>query len=218
MRQHLPLIILSVIGVGLIIVLALDVVERSRTNQLLEDLNRGSDQAISEAISDMQETLHEALQQEGQGRDVEPIPPPRSLAAAGPDTTPVVTNADPSVADHAPDGPVVDLPPADRWTLVSDIVTDIVTELLDGRYDTVVGRFDPPTARVLSRDDLAGIIDPIRTAKGRFGRIVGHRPTRTDLPPNLYACRVEVETDKGHIVVVTLTLDTQNRIAQLYVD
>jgi hypothetical protein len=154
-------------------------------------------------------------------------PGPSSVAVKPTGVSQVAANAVPSpnvgapvvvappAGDTTPAAPVDDSASLAAWETNGSTVTQVVTQLLDGRYAEVVKLFNANMASELPPPELATVIDPVRKAHGAMKHILGHAPLKARLPENMHAFVVTTEMSDGHKVLFTITLDDKQRVSGL---
>lgn len=103
-----------------------------------------------------------------------------------------------------------------EWDTFGPTITKTVTDLLAGEYDHVRATFSRDIASVLTRAQLAGVIEPIRTDHGDLKKVLYQRPVDGGLPQNMHTWELNVELVDGHQMLFTVTVDSQKRVAGLY--
>ncbi|MDH3584295.1 MAG: hypothetical protein OER86_08785 [Phycisphaerae bacterium] len=141
-----------------------------------------------------------------------PKPAPPTVAPA----TPITPKA-PSVPVAAPDSPTSAGSKAyeGNWKRDEPVVRQVIEQLLGGRYQSVVRRFDRTLASELPQADLAAVIDPIRFKHLGMKQILGHQAVPHTLGANTNVYEVAAEMSDGHRLVFTITLDQKQRITGL---
>jgi hypothetical protein len=140
--------------------------------------------------------------------------------SAGSPTQPDEDNADQPRDEviAADPGPATNpLPDDPTWQKLESIYVQIIMNLLDGDYQPVIQRFDATMAAVLSPDQLAKVMDPIRAAAGPFDTVLAAGPVRFGVPQNQTCYQVQVKTKRNQVLIFTITLDQARRISGLYV-
>jgi outer membrane biosynthesis protein TonB len=144
-----------------------------------------------------------------------PATPPSPTPTPTPDTvTTSPTVPDPPTAP-TPAAPVDPVDPV--WQRVGPAMTTIIKHLLAGEYDPVMQRFDPTMAAALTREQLAVVMDGTRARTGVLNKITDHQRIASGLPADHAAYQVYAKTANGNILMFTITLDAQDRIAGLFV-
>jgi hypothetical protein len=134
-----------------------------------------------------------------------PAPSPRTQPAAAASSASTAA-ADPAALSE--DSP--------EWQQHGPVVTQIIQDLMGGNYDAVVTRFNSEMAATgLNRAQLAGAIDPIRKEHGGYSKLLHFRTPTGRLPSGMNAFEVGVELADRHQLLLTITLDAQQRIAGL---
>ncbi len=131
-------------------------------------------------------------------------PPAVHLAAPPRDDAPKPTAPQPAPTD------------SEQWERFGPQVTRIIRQLLDGEYDAVIERFNPEMASVLNRQRLAAAMDPLRRDHGPMRRVLQHARPPLELPRNLHAFVVTIETRTGEPLTFTITMNDQDQVAGLY--
>ena len=101
------------------------------------------------------------------------------------------------------------------WNKHEKQLTDIMQQLLGGKYEPIVKQFDPHMAANLTAPQLAAVLDPIRKQHGQLTRIVSHNRLTDGLPKTMTAFQILCELADKHHISFTITLDSKNRIAGL---
>lgn len=146
-----------------------------------------------------------------------PAPEPAATTPPTPKSPPTPTPAVTVTPPASPDLPDPPAPVDPVWQRVAPTMTKIVKHLLAGEYDPVMQRFDPTMAAALTRDQLAVVMDGTRARTGVLNKITDHQRIASGLPADHAAYQVYARTVNGNILMFTITLDAQDRIAGLFV-
>ena len=101
------------------------------------------------------------------------------------------------------------------WADRGPLVVEIISDMMGGRYDAVVERFNADVAAALDREKVAAIMDRHRTAHGQLDQVVAHRVRTAGTSDPLHAFDVTVSTTRGSDLRFTIILDRRGRIAGL---
>ena len=154
---------------------------------------------------------------------VKPAPAPQPAPTPAPTPAPGTGAARPgSPVPPAPQPPAPAPAPAavpgddEQWERTGPVMTQIIGDLLGGRYDDVVARFNSDMlATGLNRNALAAAIEPLRQEHGGLKRIAYHNRPAGRLPANMVSYEIGVELADNHPLLLTITLDSRQRISGL---
>jgi hypothetical protein len=189
-------------------------VEAISARALLEAMNAltASHAAQPRAVSQPAPSVVAAVEP-AQPVESAPAPHPVALETPAPSPAPApkpVAEAKPL----APLPPTIDPASQATWTEFGPPITSVISQLLEGQYDSVVRQFDPTLAANLPKNKVAQIIDPIRADHGVLKRVVEHEPI-SGLETGFTGFSVLVELTDGHRIQFWITLDAQKRVAGL---
>jgi len=154
-------------------------------------------------------------------REAEPEPtPPRFVTVDpspspepdGPHDAPVAPSPEPDASDGAS-------PPSSAataaWEKHKPLLTAVVRDLFDRKYEAVVRRFSDDYAQVLTREVLEVEMDYVREQSGGLARIVEGRAVSTFRPDLGQPYKVWIETTQGKRHVFTITVNPNEKIIGL---
>ncbi len=239
MNSRLSEILLAVLVVMVGVGLMLQIQSNTRVEFLLQDIrNAPRAPAISLPIAP---TPASARESPGRGRtsaegpdsepQAQPEPQPAPVALAEPeqsegrdaDESPnrerksAEAQAPPTRPEPEPQ-PEPESQPADPvWQNVGPTMTLIIDQLLKGRYDPVVERFDATMAAALPQSQLADVMNPLRARVGSLEAVTQHNRITLGLPDNQFCYQVHARTTTGRMLLFTITLDQSDRITGLFV-
>lgn len=149
--------------------------------------------------------------------DPSPSLPTEDTETPAPQPAPPVTPRPKPVVNPAPAPAPAPAEQDETWQRVGPVMTGIIQELLTGRYDDVVARFNSDMqATGLDRGALAAAVEPLRSQHGTMKQVTYHRPpTSGRVPANMTAYEIGVEMADGHPLLFTITLDAKQRISGL---
>lgn len=134
--------------------------------------------------------------------------------------TPTPPKPDPPKPGPGPGVPVAPSPPTiatgdPQWQTHSPLVETVIQQLLSGDYEAVFNTFDPVMQTNLSREALAGAIDPIRTKHGAFKKFIHHRVVTDNAQASMSTFEVDTELADGHKLRFTISIDGKSRVSGL---
>lgn len=145
------------------------------------------------------------------------VPPTPDPVDPTPTTPP---KPDPPAPGPGPSVPVAPSPPTlpsgdPQWQTSGPLVETVIQQLLGGDYEAVFNTFDPVMQTNLSREALAGAIDPIRTEHGAFKKFTNHRIVTDNAQASMSTFEVDTELADGHKLRFTISVDGKSRVSGL---